>query len=130
MSNEALEVLTAAVVLVQVAVALWALVRRRGLAPVLIVNLLGAIGVLQFVLRYLPEEVASIRAGGATELFDYKNVILAVFEAVTFMASIIALRGFPVAKIIAWVGFVGNFVLSLLAVLFALTFEFKCCGYL
>jgi hypothetical protein len=114
----------------EAAVALWVLVRRRGMAPVLVVNLLLAVAVLIFVLSYLPDEIADIRAGDATELFDYKNSILTVFELVTLIASAVAFRGGVAAKTFAWIGFAGNFALSVLVVQFALTLEFKCCGYL
>jgi hypothetical protein len=114
----------------EAAVALWVLVRRRGILPVLIVNLLLAVAVLLFALSYLPDEIADIRAGDATELFDYKSSILTVFETVTLIASGLAFRRGLTAKTLAWVGFAGNFALSVLVVLFALTFEFKCCGYL
>jgi hypothetical protein len=52
------------------------------------------------------------------------------FELVTLVASALALRAWLPAKIVAWIGFAGNFLLSLLAGLFVLTFEFQCCGYL
>jgi hypothetical protein len=130
MSNDESKALVCAVALIQPAVLLWVVIRRRGMRPVLIVNLLFAVGILAFVVPYLPQELASIRAGEATELFDYKNAILTAFETATLLASAFALRGALFAEIIAWFGFAGNFALSLLAMLFVLTFEFKCCGYL
>ena len=130
MSDEALKAATIAVVLCEVGALLWVLVRRRGMRPVLVANLIFAISVLQFVLRYLPGEFAYIGSGAASELFDYKNTILATFETVTLLASLLAFRGGLAAMVIAWVGFAGNAVLSALAALFALTFKFKCCGYL
>jgi len=114
----------------EAAVALWVLVRRRGMVPVLVVNLLLALAVLLFALSYLPDEIADIRAGDATELFDYKNSILTAFEVAALVASALAFRGGRTAQSLAWIGFAGNFVLSVLVVRFALTFEFKCCGYL
>ena len=114
----------------QLGILLWVLVRHRGMMPVLLVNLVTAIVVLQFVLPYLPAEIRDIRAGNAVELFDYKNVILTVFEGLTLIASGLAWRGVVWGKIIAWLGFAGNFTLSVAAAVFFMTFKFKCCGYL
>ena len=119
-----------AIELVQVAALLWVLIRRRSMCPVLFVNFLLVIGVLLIVLPDLSGEIAYIREGEASELFDYKSTILTAFESVTFIASVIALRGLLLAKIVAWIGFAGNFALSFAAMLFLWTFEFKCCGYL
>jgi len=119
-----------AIVLVQPAALLWVLIRRRGMWLVLLINMLFAVGVLALVAPDLPAELRYIRAGEATELFEYKNTIATVFETVTLLASGLAYRGSLLGKIVAWFGFAGNFVLSLVAVWFALTFTFKCCGYL
>ena len=119
-----------AVEFVQLGVLLWVLIRRRGVLPVLVVNLVAAIVVLQFAVPYLPAEIRDIRAGNAVELFDYKNVILTVFEGLTLIASGLAWRGVVWGKIIAWLGFAGNFTLSVAAAVFFMTFKFKCCGYL
>jgi hypothetical protein len=64
------------VLLAQVAVLVWVLVRRRGMRPILIGNLLFAAAVLILVVPELPEELRYIRAGEAAELFDCKNTIL------------------------------------------------------
>ena len=114
----------------QLGALLWVLIRRRGLLPILLVNVVFALVMLQFALRYLPDEIADIRAGDAVELFDYKNVILTVFEGVTLIASGLAWRGVFLGKVAAWLGFAGNFALSLVAALFFMTFKFTCCGYL
>ena len=120
----------AAILLGQLAAAGWVLVRRRGMRPVLLVNLLCAAAVLYLVLPYLRGEIAFIREGEASELFDYKNTILTVFETVSLIGSGFAWWGALWGKIIAWIGFAGNFMLSLVAALFFMTFKFKCCGYL
>jgi hypothetical protein len=120
----------AIVLLAQVAVLVWVLVRRRGMLPILIVNLLFAATVLIFVAPQLPEELRYIRAGEATELFDCKNTILTAVELTTLAGTVLAWWGFLAGKIIAWLGFAGNFALSLMAIQFVLTFKFKCCGYL
>jgi hypothetical protein len=129
MSTERVLVWTA-ILLGQLAVAGWGLVRRRGMRPVLLVNLICAAAVLYLVVPYLPGEIAFIREGEARELFDYKNTILTAFETIAVSASAFAWRGALLGKIIAWLGFVGNFMLSLAAALFFMTFKFKCCGYL
>jgi hypothetical protein len=113
----------AAILLIQLAAVAWIVARRRGMRPVLLINLfLGAL-VLWSVVPYLPGEVAYIREGEATELFDYKNSILTTFEGVTLIASGFAFWGFLSGKIVAWLGFAGNFVLSLGAAWFFLTFK-------
>ena len=129
-SNDALKAVVCAVALAQFGVVLWVAIRRRGMRPVLLLNLFFAAGVLVFVAPYLPQEIAYIRSGAATEAFDYKNVILTAFEGATAIASLLAFRGLLLGKIVAWMGFAGNFGLSLIAALFVLTFEMKCCGYL
>ncbi len=118
------------ILLAQAAVLGWVLVRRRGMRPILVVNLLFAAGISVFVWPYLADEIAYIWRGRATELFDYKNSILAVFGLAMVAASVFAWRGWRPAEIAAWIGFAGNFVLSLMAIQFVLTFKFKCCGYL
>jgi hypothetical protein len=118
------------ILLGQLAVAGWVLVRRRGMWPVLVVNLICAAAVLYLVVPYLPGEIAFIREGEASELFDYKNTILTAFEAIAVIGSAFAWRGVLLGKIIAWIGLAGNFMLSLAAALFFMTFKFKCCGYL
>jgi hypothetical protein len=113
----------AAILLIQLAAVAWIVARRRGMRPVLLINLfLGAL-VLWSVVPYLPGEVAYIREGEATELFDYKNSNLTTFEGVTLIASGFAFWGFLSGKIVAWLGFAGNFVLSLGAAWFFLTFK-------
>jgi hypothetical protein len=116
--------------LAQVAVLVWVLVRRRGMRPILIVNLLFAAAVLILVVPQLPEELRYILAGEASEPFDCKNTILTAVELTTLGASVLAWCGFFAGKIVAWIGFAGDFALSLLAALFVATFQFKCCGYL
>jgi hypothetical protein len=129
MSIEGVLVWTA-ILLGQLAVAGWVLVRWRGMRPVLLINLICAAAVLYLVVPYLPDEIAFIREGEASELFDYKNTILTAFELVSLIGSAFARWGVLWGKIIAWIGFAVNFVLSLAAALFFMTFKFKCCGYL
>jgi hypothetical protein len=113
-----------------VAALLWVLIRRRGMRPILVVNVLFGLAVLAFVWPYLPDELVDIRAGDAVELFDYKNTILTALELATLAASVTAWRGWLPGRVAAWVCFGGNLLLSIAAALFFMTFEFKCCGYL
>jgi hypothetical protein len=130
MSNLQLQLVICSVVAAQIGVVLWVVIRRRGIRPALIVNLLFSAGVLWSVAEYVPGEVAFARSDPDSDWFDYKNTIMAAFEAATVLASLLAFRGVMAAKIVAWVGFTGNFALSLAAAWLAFTFEFKCCGYL
>jgi hypothetical protein len=120
----------AVILLIQLAAAAWVVARRRPMWPVLSLNLLLGAAVLWLVVPYLAGEVAYIREGEASELFDYKSTILTAFEGVTLVASGFAAWGVRPGKIVAWLGFAGNFVLSMAAALFFLSFKFKCCGYL
>jgi hypothetical protein len=130
MSNLQLQIVTCAIVAAQLGVVLWVLLRRRGMWPALIVNFVFAAGVLWSVAPYVGSEVAFAWSDPDSDWFDYKNTILTVFEGVTVLASLLAFRGPVAARIIAWLGFAGNFALSLAAAVLAFTFEFKCCGYL
>jgi hypothetical protein len=80
-----------AVALAHLAVLLWVLIRRRGIKPVLVINLLVAVAVLIFVMRQLPDEIRWFRSGVPTELFDYKMSIVSSFELMTLIASASAL---------------------------------------
>jgi len=130
MSNLELQIVTCAVVAAQLGIVAWVLIRRRGMGPALSVNLVFAAGVLWSVAAYVPSEVTFAWSDPDSDWFDYKNTILTAFETATLLASLLAFRGPATMRIAAWIGFVGNFALSVVAALFALTFEFKCCGYL
>ena len=130
MSNLQLQIVTGAVVAVQLGVVAWVVITRRGIWPALIVNLVFAAGVLWSVVPYVASEVSFAWSDRDSDLFDYKNSILTGFETVTVLASLLAFRELLAAKIVAWLGFAGNFALSVIAAVFALTFDFKCCGYL
>jgi len=130
MSNFQLQSATVGFIAAQLAVFLWVIIRRRGIRPVLIVNLLFAAGILWSVAGYVPGEVSFAWSDPDSDLFDYKNTIMAAFEGAVLLASPIVFWNVTVAKIAAWIGFAGNFALSLFAVWFSFFFEFKCCGYL
>ena len=128
MSNAVFEALAIGVTTLQLAAALWALL-RRAFAPVLVVNLVFAGVTLVFLAPQLPHEITYVLSGGPTELLDYKVTIGSVTELIVLLSSALAFRGILAAKILAGIGFAWNFALSLLVLLFALTFEFKG-GYL
>ncbi|HTZ35314.1 MAG TPA: hypothetical protein VMB84_04765 [Stellaceae bacterium] len=130
MSNLQLQLTLCAVVAGQIGVLAWVAIRRRGPWPALLVNFVFAAGMLWSVAPYAPSEVSFAWSDPDSGWFDYKSTILTGFEAASFVASLLALRGRMAATVVAWVGFAGNFALSLVALLFAFTFEFKCCGYL
>ena len=129
MSNAVFETLAVGATALQLAAVLWALL-RRALAPVLVINLLFAGGTLVVLGPQLPTEITYLLSGAPTELLDYKVTIGCVTELIVLLCSALAFRGAIAAKIVAGVGFAWNFALTLLVLLFALTFEFKCCGYL
>ena len=118
------------IILAELGVLLWVLLRRRGMWPVLVVNIVFGGAVLYVVVPYFPAESMYIWRGRAAELFDYKNSILTLTEAVVMGTSLLAFRGIRAARVVASIGFAFNFVLSLFALEFVLTFSFKCCGYL
>jgi hypothetical protein len=53
-----------------------------------------------------------------------------VFELVVLVGAGLRLRGRRVPGIVIWSGFAINFCFSLLVLVYAFTFEFRCCGYL
>ena len=130
MSNLALQIASCAIVAAQLGVVAWVLVWRGGMWPALVVNFVFAAGVLWSVAPYVVSEVTFAWSDPDADLFDYKNTILTSFEAMTVLGSLLAFRDLLAARIAAWLGFAGNFALSVVAAVFALTFEFKCCGYL
>lgn len=128
MAGHRLNAATYIVGAVHLALVLWVVYRRRGMRPVLIVNLVFASWVLWSVAANVPHEIAFAWSDPDSGWFDYKDTILTAFETPTFLASLLAFRGLTAAKIVAWLGFAGNFAISVWAL--TLTFEFKCCGYL
>ena len=119
---------TCVVVAAHLALVLWVVLRRRGMWPVLGVNFVFAVGVLWSVVSSVPSEIAFAWSDPDSGWFDYKNTILTVFETVILLASLLAFSGLRAAKIVAWLGFAGNF--GLMVFVLTLKFEFKCCGYL
>jgi hypothetical protein len=127
-------VLLMAVALAHTGVLVWALTRRqdaRSLHAMLTLNLVFAGALLFYVIPLLSKVLALPRSSEwRGDVLDFKGLIWCAFELVTAFSSAVAFWGWLPAKILAWLGFAGNFVLSVLAVLFALASRFKCCGYL
>jgi hypothetical protein len=126
-SNTTLYALAVANPLAQLMLLLWVLVRGRGMGPLLVINLLLAALELYFVAPEVPQELSIARTWGSTDWFDYKMTIWSAFELATFAASAFAWGGFVMARIVAWIGFTGNFALSIAAMLFIIKFAITCC---
>ena len=125
MSDSTLHALGIANPLAQFVLLLWVLVRGRGMGPLLVVNLLFAALELYFVAPQVPQELSIARSWGSTDWADYKMTIWSAFELATFVASALAWGGFVLAKIVAWVGFAGNFALSLVTMLSIIKFAIR-----
>jgi hypothetical protein len=128
MPGHQLNIATCVVIAAHLALVFWVVLRRRGMWPVLAVNSVVAVSVLWFAASSVPHEIAFAWSDPDSGWFDYKNTILTVFETAILLASLVAFVGLRLAKIVAWLGFAGNF--GLMVFLLTLKFEFKCCGYL
>jgi hypothetical protein len=95
-----------------------------------VANLVFSAGVLAPVLPLVPQEIVDLRAAVQIDALDYKFSILSLIELAVFLQAAITLFWRPMPKVLIWLGFAANFGLSLLALIFAFTFEFRCCGYL
>jgi hypothetical protein len=115
-TNETLKALVIVLAVVQFVALLWVL-------------LFAAIALI-FAGPQIPREIELARMGAIDRLIEFKATLWSLFELVALIASAIAFRGGLSAKTVAWIGFAGNFALSVLAALIAQTFEFKCCGHL
>ncbi len=117
-------------VLAQLGVFLWTVLRWRGIRPVLVTNLLLAAAMLFFVAPLLPPEVRYILSGAATDWFDFKATIWSFFESAVLTTALLALFGIAMPTIVTWVAFAVNFAITVHGVWFFMNFHFKCCGYL
>ena len=114
MSNLQLMVVALAALLSHILAAGFALVRRRT-APVFILNLAVAGGALMVLFR----DPRWLRAP-----IDWQVVALAVLQVLVLAAAAMALRGgYRAATVGSWAAFGLNFLVSGLAVVFALTFK-------
>jgi hypothetical protein len=130
MSNETLQTAVAGIILAQLAALIWALIPRGRIRGVLVVNLLLSAGVLIYVVPLLPHEIAYLASASTTELLDYKGIGLCLIELAVLVTAALAIGKLRVPLALIWLGFAGNFIFTLFAVIFAFTFEFRCCGYL
>jgi hypothetical protein len=130
MSNSVFQVTVAAVTLAQIGALLCALLVRRGTRAILVTNLVIAGAVLVYWLPRLPVELSGIASRESSDILDNKVPLLCLFELALLIVSGLGLAGIRVPAVIVWVGFAANFAASLLFLVFAFTFEFRCCGYL
>ena len=99
----------------------------------MLVNLVLAAGVLVYWVPALPGEFARLAAAEQTEFPDsYQVPLLCLVELVTLLASALQLfgRGMPATTVVSWLGFAFNVCFSLLFLIIAFFFQFRCCGYL
>jgi hypothetical protein len=122
-----------AVALAHAGVFVWALARRgesRRLHAMLTLNLLFAAMMLFYVIPLFSKVLLLPHLGEEPGGFlDFKGLFWCLFELVTAISSAAAFWGRRPAKILAWLGFAENFAFSAFAVLFALAFKLKCCGF-
>jgi hypothetical protein len=130
MSNAQFELAAAVVSLAQVVALLYALFAPRGMWVVLLINLLFGAAVLIYLAPSVPVEWSHVASGEASELVDYKVPLVCLFELVVLVAAGLRLCGRRVPGAVIWSGFAINFCFSLLVLVYAFTFEFRCCGYL
>jgi hypothetical protein len=130
MSNSVFQIAVTAVTPAQLAVLLCALLVPRGTRAVLVANLVIAGGVLIYWLPSLPSELSGIASRASSDILDYGPLLVCLFELGVSVVSGLALAGIRVPAAAAWLGFAVNFTASLLFLVFAFTFEFRCCGYL
>jgi hypothetical protein len=78
----------------------------------------------------LREESSRLVSGEASDFLDYKVPLVCLFELVVLVGAGLRLCGRCVPGIVIWSGFAINFYFSLLVLVYAFTFEFRCCGYL
>jgi hypothetical protein len=102
------------IVLAHVAALIWAVALRKGLGPVLGLNLVIAAGILAYNANQF---------GTMLHYADYAPLVLMVFALATLLISAAALFGLPVPGAMIWTAFAGNFILSALFMAFALLFK-------
>jgi hypothetical protein len=113
MSNEVFQAAIALAVVVEAGVAAWALA-RRGLTAVVLLNGLGAAGVL---LNHAPE------FGLVIQTLDQNFLLLLTFELIT-LATSLSWFVWRAPSWLVWTEFSVHALLSLALLIFALTFKF------
>ena len=132
MSNDLLQVLVIALALAHLGALISALVLRSGVHAVMVINILFASGVLAYWAIHVPREIRFSISVGSTEIVDYKTVVFCLIEVGALLSAALGLfrKRAPAVLLMIWIGFGINFALSILALVFVVTFEFRCCGYL
>jgi hypothetical protein len=102
------------IVLAHVAALIWAIGLRKGLTPVLGLNLVIAAGILAYNAGHL---------GIMLRYSDYMQMALTAFALATLLISTAALFGLRIPVALIWIAFAGNFALSVLLMAFALLFK-------
>ena len=100
------------IVLAQVAVLVWAW--RKGMTPILWVNVVLASAV---ILYNVPRLLTAI------QYQDYVLLGLILFELAALATSVAALSGLPIPAWLVWGAFAVNFILCVALMLFMLTFK-------
>lgn len=102
------------IVLAHVAALIWAVALRKGLGPVLGLNLVIAAGILAYNANQF---------GSMLDYADYRLMALMAFALATLLISAGALFGLRIPAALIWIAFAGNFAMSLLFMAFALLFR-------
>jgi hypothetical protein len=102
------------IVLAHCGALLWAAGFRKGIKPLLVVNLLLAAAIVVYNIGAL---------GPAIAHNDYAIMSLAGFELITLLSSICAFAGIRVPSWIIWIGFGVNFLLAVALMAFVLSFK-------
>ena len=105
---------TVIIVLAHVAVLIWAVGLRKGLGPVLGLNVIIAAGLLAYNASHV---------GIMLRYADYAQLALMAFALATFIISAAALFGLRIPVALIWIAFAGNFALSTALMAFALLFK-------
>ena len=114
MSNTQLAAITITALVAHLLALAMVLMRRRNIAPLLLLN--GAVALA--VLAYLASHPRWLR-----QPIDGQLVALAVFETLVLAMAVLAARQVGVARICSWLMFGAHLAVSGLAVAFALTFR-------
>ncbi len=130
MSNQVLQAVIVAFCLVQLAGLIWALVPHGRRWGVFAATIISSAGLLVFLGRELPSELATLAILEDPGFDDYKTTLLTVVEIAFLVSAILALRRYRVPMVVSWIGFVVNFAMSLFLFYFAFFVRFPCCGYL
>jgi hypothetical protein len=108
------KVTSVVIVLAHIAALIWAVALRKGLGPVLGLNVIVTAGILVYNANQL---------GSMLDYADYRLMALMAFALATLLISAAALFGWRIPTALIWTAFAGNFAMSLLFMAFALLFK-------